>query len=154
MRRAVAVLSSGERTGGETTTVTLAYADRHRRRIRLVDDAGEYLLLDLPRAMLLTDGDRLRLDDGGSVRVRAAAEKVFDVTPRDPQHGMRLAWHVGNRHVPLQILANGELRILCDHVLGAMLEGLGARLNERRAPFEPEPGAYAHGNRPEHGRHG
>ena len=77
MRRAIAVLPAGEHADSEAATVTLAYADRHRRRIRLVDDFGEYLLLDLPRAALLVDGDSLRLDDGGLVRVRAAAESDF-----------------------------------------------------------------------------
>ena len=128
-------------------SVTLAFADRHRRRIALSDDEGRAFLLDLERATLLADGDRLLLADGGRIRVRAALEPVLEVSGRDPAHLARLAWHIGNRHVPLQVLPEGGLRILFDHVLAEMLAGLGAATQRLEAPFTPEPGAYGgHGH--------
>lgn len=145
MRHAIEVRRAGcwpEQSA--VASLTLPFADRHRRRMRLDDDQGEPLLLDLSRATLLADGDALLLKSGGFVRVRAAAESVVDIAARDRAHAVRLAWHVGNRHVPMQVLSGGDLRILHDHVLVSMLEGLGARLTSRCAPFDPEPGAYAH----------
>lgn len=133
-------------------TVTLPLDDRHRRRIRLTDDRGEAFLLDLAEAALMGDGDGLRLEDGGFIRIVAADESVADVRGSSPAHTARLAWHLGNRHTPVQVLANGGLRIRDDHVLIAMLEGLGARVVRHQAPFSPEPGAYArNGNGHEHG---
>jgi urease accessory protein len=129
-------------------TVTLEFDDRHRRRIRLTDDAGEPFLLDLASARTLRDGDGLALDGGGFICVRAAPEAVIDARGTTPAHAARLAWHVGNRHTPLQVLADGALRIRDDHVLADMLDGLGAVLERKRAPFSPEPGAYAAGNEP------
>ena len=135
-------------------TVTLALDDRHRRRIRLTDDLGEAFLLDLTEATLMGDGDGLKLEDGSFIRVVAADESVADVSGSSPAHAARLAWHIGNRHAPVQVLPDGALRIRDDHVLVAMLEGLGARVVRRQAPFSPEPGAYArngHGHGHEHG---
>lgn len=132
--------------------VTLAYADRHLRRRRLTTDAGAHLLLDLPRARLLADGDGLDRGDGTWVAVRAAAEPVMEARCDDPRQLARLAWHVGNRHTPAQIL-DGALRLREDAVLADMLEGLGARVTRLSAPFAPEPGAYAqaHGHGHRHG---
>ena len=144
MRRAIAVRRAG--TWPEDTaagTVTLPWEDRHRRRIRLSDDAGEAFLLDLERAAMLSDGDGLELDDGRLLRVRAAAEPVLAVACRSPAEAARIAWHLGNRHTPIQVLADGTLRLLDDHVLADMLDRLGAMPVRRMAPFEPEPGAYA-----------
>lgn len=124
------------------TTVTLSAHDRHRRRIRMVADDGEDFLLDLPNAAYLRDGDGLVLDDGGVIVVRAAAEAVADLCPRTPENAARLAWHVGNRHVPVQVLTGGALRIQDDPVLVAMASGLGAEVVRHHAPFQPEPGAY------------
>jgi len=126
-----------------SATVTLEFDDRHRRRIRLTDDAGTPFLLDLATAQTLRDGDGLALDGGGFICVRAAPEAVIDARGTTPAHTARLAWHVGNRHTPLQVLDDGALRIRDDHVLADMLEGLGAILERKRAPFSPEPGAYA-----------
>ncbi len=155
MRRAIDVRRAGCWPQGQAlASLTLEFGDRHRRRIRLEDDAGEPLLLDLPRATLLADGDALVLENGDLVRVRAAPENVLDIAPQDLEHGLRIAWHVGNRHVPLQVLPGGSLRILADHVLANMLTGLGARLVERSAPFDPEAGAYADGGAQAPHRHG
>ncbi len=122
-------------------TVTLGYDDRHRRRLQLKSDAGEPFLLDLPRAGLLAEGDGLALSDGSWLAVRAAPEALIEVTAGDPALLARLAWHIGNRHLPAQI-EQGRLFIRDDHVIAAMLEGLGARLRRLEAPFTPEPGAY------------
>lgn len=122
-------------------TVTLAYDDRHRRRIRLVADSGQAYLLDLPRAHHLVDGDGLELEGGGYICVRAAAEPVFEITARDQAGLLRIALHLGNRHLPVQITKEG-LRIRPDHVVAEMVTGLGGQIAELEAPFDPETGAY------------
>lgn len=125
-------------------SVTLDFDMRHRRRIRLVTDAGEPLLLNLPKAVALGEGDGLRTDRGEWILVRAAVEPLLEVTAEDRRHLTRLAWHVGNRHVPAEI-GEEALRIRPDHVIAQMLEGLGGRVRSIEAPFQPERGAYAHG---------
>ncbi|MEQ8967412.1 MAG: urease accessory protein UreE [Azospirillaceae bacterium] len=129
-------------------TVTLAYDDRYRRRIRLATDGGGSVLLDLPQAVVLGDGDRLVLDDGATVRVVAAPEPLVRVTG----DLVRLAWHIGNRHLPCQIGLEALL-IRRDPVIEAMLAGLGATLAPVEAPFDPERGAYAGGSAHGHGHH-
>lgn len=161
MRRAITHYSAGSWPESEqVATVTLAFDERHRRRVKLADDGGESFLLVLERAVLLADGDGLELDGGGYIAVKAANESVFDIRCRDSRHTARVAWHIGNRHTPVQVLPDGSLRILHDHVLKDMLIGLGAEVAERTAaPFSPEPGAYAghgeghshdHGHGPSH----
>jgi len=143
MRRAIRVISAGEGTLQDVQgAVTLSFEDRFRRRVRLTDDAGEAFMLDLAQATRFEDGDGLALDGGGVLLVRAALEDVVDVAGLDTQHTARLAWHIGNRHTPVEVLDNGQLRIQYDHVLAHMLEGLGATLARKTAPFVPEPGAY------------
>jgi urease accessory protein len=122
-------------------TVTLAYVDRHRRRIRLVADSGEAFLLDLPRAHHLVDGDGLELDSGGYLRVRAAPEPVFEIEAEHQADLLRIAWHLGNRHLALQVIG-ARLRIRADHVIADMIAGLGGRITRQEAPFDPETGAY------------
>ncbi|MCM0019832.1 MAG: urease accessory protein UreE, partial [Tagaea sp.] len=112
------------------------------RRQNLTLDAGGEFLLDLVHATHLREGDGLALDDGRVIEVRAAEEDVLDVAGRDPAHTARLAWHLGNRHLAVQVLDDGRLRIAADHVIEDMLKGLGAVVVARRAPFEPEAGAY------------
>lgn len=144
MRRATAVLSAGNWPADAAVgEVTLAFDQRHRRRFRMTDDTGKPFLLDLARTVILADGDGLALDGNGVIRVRAAAEPVADVRAETAAETARLAWHIGNRHTPVQVLDDGTLRIRDDHVLVAMLEGLGAFVSLRQAPFSPEPGAYA-----------
>lgn len=143
MRRAITVHRSGHWPEDETADiVTLAFLDRHRRRIRLVADSGEPFLLDLARAQRLGDGDGLELTGGGYVWVRAAAERVIEITADTPTDLLRIAWHIGNRHLPVQAL-EGKLRIRDDHVIAAMVEGLGGTVARLEAPFDPELGAYA-----------
>src|SRR5580704_5662499 len=123
MRRAIAVHTRGHwPEEAAVDSVTLAMIDRHRRRIRLVADSGAPFLLDLARAQHLADGDGLELDNGNYLRVR-------------------IAWHLGNRHLPLQVLED-RLRIRADHVIAGMVEGLGGRVTRMQAPFDPEIGAY------------
>jgi urease accessory protein len=143
MRRAIAVHTRGHWPDEAAVgSVTLSFLDRHRRRIRLVADSGTPFLLDLPRAQHLTEGDGLELDTGSYLRVRAAAEPVLEVAADSPAELLRIAWHIGNRHLPLQV-AGGVLRLRADHVIAAMVEGLGGQVSWRDAPFDPEIGAYA-----------
>jgi len=143
MRRAIAVHKGGNwPEEAAIDRVTLAFVDRHRRRLRLVAESGTPFLLDLARAQHLADGDGLELDDGGYVLVCAAAERVIEIEADGPTDLLRLAWHLGNRHLPVQAFA-GRLRIRDDHVIAAMVEGLGGRVTRLSAPFDPETGAYA-----------
>ena len=122
--------------------VTLAYVDRHRRRIRFVTDSGVAFLLDLSRAQHFADGDGLELDTGGYVRVCAAPEPVLEIEAIDRASLLRIAWHLGNRHLPVQI-AGDRLHIREDHVIAEMVSGLGGRITRIQAAFDPEFGAYA-----------
>jgi urease accessory protein len=133
--------------------VTLAYDDRHRRRLKLTTEAGMDFLLDLDRAALLRDGDGLGLEDGGWIAVAAAPEDVIDVRGGTPHATARLAWHLGNRHLPVQILEDGAIRIRYDHVIEEMVIGLGGRAERKSAPFTPEGGAYAQGHDHHHDDH-
>jgi len=143
MRHAINVKSQGSWSGTPVAFVTLAFDDRHRRRIRMHDDAGGPFLLDLPDAILLAEGDGLELDNGDIIAVRAAPEPIADIRCRDVAHTARIAWHIGNRHTAIQVLDDGSLRISDDHVLVAMVEGLGAQVTRHSARFQPEPGAYS-----------
>jgi len=146
MRRAYRHAAAGTWPQAERqSTITLVWDDRHRRRIRLTDDAGADFLLDLERATHLADGDGLALESGGWIEVRAAVEDVIDVEAREAGALARIAWHIGNRHTPLQFLPGGTLRLVYDHVLADMIAGLGATITRGRASFQPEPGAYDHG---------
>lgn len=154
--RAIAVYKAGHWPAGtkEIGRVALDFDHRHRRRVLLKTLAGEEILLDLAETARLADGDGLVLVEGGVVRVVAAAETVFDIHAA-PETLLRIAWHLGNRHLPVQMLDAG-LRIRADHVIAAMIEGLGGHVHAREASFDPEPGAYAslslgHGHHHGHG---
>ena len=123
-------------------TVVLDFDDRHRRRMTMTGTRGLAFLLDLEKAVALRGGDALVLEDGRFIEVVAAPEPLAEVRCKDPAHLVRVAWHLGNRHLPTQIMAKG-LRIRRDHVVEAMVTGLGARVIEIEAPFDPEGGAYA-----------
>lgn len=129
-------------TEAAADTVVLDFDDRHRRRSAMTGTRGLEFLLDLENAVALRGGDALVLEDGRLVEVVAAPEPLLEIRGRDPQHLVRLAWHLGNRHLPTQITGRG-LRIRRDHVIEAMVKGLGARVIEIDAPFDPEGGAYA-----------
>jgi urease accessory protein len=122
---------------------------RSRFRARLV--SGEEVGVLLARGQILRGGDRLLAEDGRIVEVAAAPEWVSTLRASDVRLLARAAYHLGNRHVALQI-GEGWLRYIHDHVLDDMVRGLGGELTIEQAPFEPEAGAY-HGQH-EHGGHG
>jgi urease accessory protein len=133
-------------------TVVLDFDDRHRRRMAMTGTRGLEFLLDLENAIALRGGDALVLEDGRLIEVVAAPEPLIEIRGTDPLHLVRIAWHLGNRHLPTQIMPKG-LRIRRDHVIEAMVKGLGARIIEIEAPFDPEGGAYAgHAHAPEAAR--
>ncbi|MEX0853152.1 MAG: urease accessory protein UreE [Bauldia sp.] len=149
MIRATRVLSAGRWSNAAADVVVLDYDQRHRRRIAMTGSGGLEFLLDLAEAVPLRDGDGLALDDGRVVRVTAAPEFLAEITAAGPSELMRVAWHLGNRHLPTQLLPI-SLRIRRDHVIEEMVAGLGATVTPVEAPFDPEAGAYAHGH---HHRH-
>ena len=141
MPRALSVSGHGHWTGTVVDSVVLDFDDRHRRRIVLQGVGGLSFLLDLPEALALRGGDVLHLEDGRLVEVVAAPEDLAEIRCHDQQALVRMAWHLGNRHLPTQILAK-SLRIRRDHVIEDMARGLGAKVVEIEAPFDPEGGAY------------
>jgi urease accessory protein len=144
MRRAREVKAAGAWNAAEAIDcVALDAQDRHRRRIVLTGERGTTFMLDLPRAAALRDGDGLLLDDGAMVRVAGNPEPLIEIAAADAHALARLAWHIGNRHVDVQVIGD-RLRIRRDHVIEDMLRGLGAKLRPVEAPFDPEPGAYDH----------
>jgi urease accessory protein len=151
MIRATQVRAQHRWTEAPADTVVLDFDDRHRRRTAMRGTRGLEFLLDLESAVALRGGDALLLDDGRLVEVVAAPEPLAEIRGADPQHLVRLAWHLGNRHLPTQVMPRG-LRVRRDHVIEAMLKGLGARVIEIEAPFDPEGGAYGaggHGHAPD-----
>ena len=142
MIRATEVRGQHRWTEAPADTVVLDFDDRHRRRMAMTGTRGVEFLLDLENAVALRGGDALVLEDGRLVEVVAAPEPLVEIRGADPAHLVRIAWHLGNRHLPTQIVGKG-LRIRRDHVIEAMVTGLGARVIEIEAPFDPEGGAYA-----------
>ncbi|RWC55814.1 urease accessory protein UreE [Mesorhizobium sp.] len=141
--RAVSVLTASAAGAiAPSGRVVLAHDERHlrRRAIELAD--GSKVLVDLPEPVALNDGDRLVLEDGGHIEIIAAPEEVYDIRARDGVHLAELAWHIGNRHLAASIEA-GRILILRDHVIKAMLEGLGATVTDVSEPFKPVRGAYS-----------
>ncbi|NTJ43094.1 urease accessory protein UreE [Agrobacterium larrymoorei] len=133
--------------------VTLAHDQRHLRRKLLHLQNDEMVMLDLKEPVLFSHGDLLVVENGDLVEVRAASEKLFEVTAKNGLHLIELAWHLGNRHLSAQI-EEGRILILRDHVIRAMLEGLGANVRDVEEPFQPARGAYhSHGSH-DHGHHG
>lgn len=124
-------------------TLTLPFEKRQRSRLSVCLDDGRPAGLFLPRGTVLRDGDRLRAADGLVAQVRAAPEPVSTAVSGEPAALLRAAYHLGNRHVAVQI-GEGWLRYLRDHVLDGMVAGLGLTVSHETAPFEPEAGAYGH----------
>lgn len=129
--------------------VLIDFDRRHRRRIVLRTESGADLLLDLPQAARLRDGDGLLLASGAIVRVRARPEPLAEIHAHSDAELVRIAWHLGNRHLPVQLLGD-RIRIRRDHVIQAMVEHLGGHVDEIEAPFDPEAGAYAGGHAHSH----
>ncbi|RTM04547.1 MAG: urease accessory protein UreE [Hyphomicrobiales bacterium] len=152
--RAVSVLAAGD--PGLTTAydkAVLPHDERHLRRRAVETAGGDKVLVDLPEPVALNNGDRLVLEDGRQLEIVAAPEEVYDIRARDAVHLAELAWHIGNRHLAAAIEAD-RILILRDHVIKAMLEGLGATVSEVSQPFSPVRGAYSgHGHGHSHDHH-
>jgi len=127
--------------------VILDHDKRVRRRIVFTTVGGERIRLCEAEVVQLRHGDGLRLDDGRTVAVEARLEPLLEIEAADAAALVRIAWHLGNRHLPTQLLA-GRLRIRADHVIEAMVEALGGRCRSLEAPFDPEGGAYERDHAP------
>lgn len=149
--RAGSVLKANE-AGPDVTPIgraVLAHDERHLRRKVLELGEGTKVLVDLPEPVALDHGDMLVLDDGRHAEIVAAEEELYDIRASDRLHQAELCWHIGNRHLAAQI-EEDRILILRDHVIKAMLEGLGAGVTDVVEPFMPLRGAYSgHG----HGHH-
>ena len=130
----------------------LPFELRQKSRQRAVLDNGDEVGLLLPPGTFLRDGDRLLADDGRLIRVRAAEESVSTGRTNDPLRLARACYHLGNRHVPIQIGA-GWVRYLHDHVLDHMILRMGLVVLAEKLPFEPEAGAYETGHEHDSARH-
>ena len=144
--RAAALIPAGKwDTATCADAVLIDFDRRFRRRIALRTEAGQEVLVDLPAAARLRDGDGLLLDGGGVILVQARPEPLLDIHAHDAAALVRIAWHLGNRHLPVQLLG-ARLRIRRDHVIAEMVRALGGHVAEIEAPFDPEGGAYAGGH--------
>lgn len=137
--------------------VRLDFDQRNRRRMVFTTEAGRSILLDMSRAVHLRDGDRLRLEDGSSVRVDAISEALLEIHAHSSAELVRIAWHLGNRHLPAQLVPGengGSILIRHDHVIAGMVTGLGGQSHHVIAPFDPEGGAYSGGGHAHEHSHG
>lgn len=146
VRRAASILPAGDwPDSSRVDRILIDFDRRHRRRIQLTTESGAAILLDLPHAVRLRDGDGLCLDDGGVIAVVARPEPLAEIHGHDEASLIRIAWHLGNRHLPVQFVP-GQLRIRRDHVIEDMARQLGGHVAHIEAPFDPEAGAYAGGH--------
>lgn len=133
--------------------LVLPFELRQKSRLRTRLASGEEMGLFLERGTMLRGGDYLKSNDGRVIRVVAAPESVLKVSCASSHELTRAAYHLGNRHVPVEV-GEGWLRLGADHVLADMLKGLGAHIVEEQAPFEPEAGAYGGGHQHNDEGHG
>jgi len=141
MQRVTSYLPAGTPSSHPTAQVKLPHDLRHLRRKLLHLENGEMVMLDLKDPVLFANGDLLVREDGELIEILAADEKLFEIRGRDRVHLVELAWHLGNRHLAAQI-EEDRIVILRDHVIRAMLQGLGASVLEIDEPFQPARGAY------------
>jgi urease accessory protein len=141
------VVPRGEWRAEPIDRVVLDYDGRHRRRIVLTGESGATYLLDLPQALHLRDGDGLRIAGRGVVAIVARPEPLLEIRAASPEALIRLAWHIGNRHLAASVQP-GRILIRRDHVIAHMLEHQGASVREVEEAFDPEGGAYQ-----DHGPH-
>jgi urease accessory protein len=127
----------------QTLRAHLTFEARSKSRLLVCLDNGEQGALVVERGRLLRGGERVQLQDGRYVEIVAMDESLLEATSGDPLLIAKAAYHLGNRHVAVQIMPDG-LRFLADHVLGDMVAGLGLKVTALHAPFEPEGGAYGH----------
>ncbi len=160
MQRITLIEQSGEWEGESapaTDRVRLDYDQRARRRMVFRTEDDRSILLDRQRPTPLRDGDAFRLEDGTRVVIEATAEALMEIGAPSMSALVRIAWHLGNRHLPTQLVPGtdahpgGTLRIRHDHVIADMAVGLGGTCDPILAPFDPEGGAYAGGGDHGHG---
>ena len=155
MPRASSVIAAGHRHDRPVVdTVILDYAQRSAQKATVTGIKGGTIEIDLHQPARLRTDDLLVLDDGSLVEVVAAPEPLIEARAADMAGLSRLAWHLGDRHVPVQVLPN-RIRAQRDAAIEALLASLGAKVAVIEAPFEPEGGAYAssHGHGHEHHDH-
>ena len=142
--RALSVQSAGSwAEAREVGRIVADFEQRFRRRFLFSTEAGWEFLLDLKTPARLRDGDGLVLEDGGIVRVVAQPESLVEITTFDDRTLTRIAWHLGNRHLPVQVMRS-TLRIRAEPVIEDLVQRLGGDTNPITAAFDPEPGAYDH----------
>jgi urease accessory protein len=151
MLRATSIHRRGEYDGIPFDLAVLRHDQRRLRRRLLTLVHGDEVMVDLPETITLESGDALMLEDGRLAEIHAAEEDLFEIRGRDAMHLTELAWHLGNRHLPAQIVAEAEppgprILIARDQVIRTMLIGLGATVREVREPFSPVHGAYHNHN--------
>ena len=155
--RAVSVAPAGNTSGAVAGKAVLPHDERHlrRRAIELTEGTveGGKVLVDLLEPVTLNDGDRLVLEDGRQIEIAAAPEELHDIRARDSAHLAELAWHIGDRHLAAAIEA-GRILVLRDHVIKAILEGLGAAVTDVVEPFSPVRAHSGHSHdHHDHGHH-
>ena len=148
MIRATHIHPAGQWSEKAADRIVLDYDQRHRRRMAMTTAGGLEFVLDLAQAVPLRDGDGLVLEDGRVIAVDAAPEPLAEITMATPAELLRVAWHLGNRHLPTQLLGD-RLRIRTDPVIEDMVGHLGAVVTHVVAAFDPEAGAYVHSH-PDH----
>jgi urease accessory protein len=153
MSRAIQVLAAGDRRDRPVVdTVILDYAQRSAQKSAVRGVKGGAFEIDLAQPARLRTDDLLLLEDGGLIEVVAAAEPLIEARMADLAGLARLAWHLGDRHVPVQVLPN-RIRAQREAAVEALLKSLGAKMTLIEAPFEPEGGAYASSHAHDHARH-
>ena len=153
MARATSVLSAADRHERPVIdTVILDYAQRSGQKITVTGVRGGAFEIDLHRPARLRTDDLLLLENGALVEVVAAPEPLVEARAVDLAELARLAWHLGDRHIPVQVLPN-RIRARRDAALEALLKSLGAKVTVIEAPFEPEGGAYASSHDHGHAHH-
>jgi len=144
MRRAVRVIRKGSfAAGGDEDRIILDFDERYRRRAMLFTENRRAVLLNLDEVTHMRDGDALVLTDDSLLLIRAKREPLLEITAPEPVRLIVIAWHLGNRHLPVQF-ERSALRIRADDVIAQMVRGLGGEVCALSAPFDPEGGAYGH----------
>ena len=155
MLRANTVFPAGDWAGEPADSVVLEFDERHRRRVTMTGVSGLSFLLDLDEPVTLRSGDGVKLEDGRIVEVLAAPEALAEIRAADAAELIRIAWHLGNRHLSTE-LGRKTLRVRRDAVIEEMVKGLGGQVTAIEAPFNPEGGAYvraAGGQEHDHDHH-
>ncbi|HMJ41113.1 MAG TPA: urease accessory protein UreE [Pseudolabrys sp.] len=154
MLRATSVINAAHRHGRPVADIViLDYAQRSAEKVTVTGAKGTVFDIDLHMPVRLRTDDLLLLDDGTLVEVVAAPEPLIEARASDLAGLSRLAWHLGDRHIPVQVLTN-RVRARREAAVETLLTSLGAKVTMIDAPFEPEGGAYALSQAHDHGHHG